>query len=252
MLLEHRPDSVSLLRLPHPLKVRGSSLETPFGKVNHTQYHILMQMHLVLRLLWVVVLSAALAGCQRATTVTASATGTPLRGQAIDAPAPTPEAGTPPAGQRLAPTDPQARAALAVEAPKPIAVEGYRPVTFSELSDFVYQTDMNGHLTPESHLPDEIARLDNTRVAVSGFAMPIEFKGDKVRSLILVRNQLLCCFGEEPKLNEWMFVNIDPPVEAVMDVPVTLFGTLYASPDREENQVVSLYRMQADGMEKMR
>jgi hypothetical protein len=89
-------------------------------------------------------------------------------------------------------------------------------------------------------------------VAVSGFAMPIEFKGDKVRSLILVRNQLLCCFGEEPKLNEWMFVNIDPPVEAVMDVPVTLFGTLYASPDREENQVVSLYRMQADGMEKMR
>jgi hypothetical protein len=184
-----------------------------------------------------------------------------LQGQAIDAPATSsPEAlpggaGTPgtapPGGQRVAPTDPRERAALAVEAPQPVSRPGYTPVTFKQLSSFVYETDLQGRLTPDSDFPEEIARLDNSKVAVSGFAMPIEYKGDKVSSMILVRNQLLCCFGEEPRLNEWMFVNIDPPVEAVMDIPVTLFGTLYASPDKEEDQVVSLYRMQADRMESM-
>lgn len=196
-------------------------------------------------------LLALVAGCTPAPEPPDQAQG-PVQGPPIDAPVTaTPEARPGLPGQRVAPTDPQARAALAVEAPKPVEKQGYHPVTFSQLSDFVFETDMNGRLTPESSLPESISKLDNTKVAVSGFAMPIEYKGDKVSSLILVRNQLLCCFGEEPKLNEWMFVNIDPPVEAVMDVPVTLFGTLYASPDREENQVVSLYRLDAHSMESM-
>jgi hypothetical protein len=196
-----------------------------------------------------VIALGCLAGCQGGPAPVATPS-TPVRGAAIDAPAtPSGPAGLP--GTRLAPTDPAARAKLAVEAPEPVKKDGYTPVTFGVLSDFVYQTDMEGRLTPESSLPEEITKLNDTKVALSGFAMPIEFKDDKVSSLILVRNQLLCCFGEEPKLNEWVFVNVDPPIEAVMDVPVTLFGTLYASPDVEEKQVISLYRMQAQAMEAM-
>jgi len=52
-------------------------------------------------------------------------------------------------------------------------------------------------------------------------------------------------------LNEGVFVDIDPPVEAVTDVPVTLFGEFYADPDREGEQVISLYRMRATEMERM-
>lgn len=202
----------------------------------------------------------ALAGCQdKPVTPPPQAASTPLRGQAIDAPVASPTAfaaSTPdpsnPRALKVAPTDPAERAALAVEAPAPTAKDGFSPVTFSQLSDFVYQADMEGKLTPESSLPAEISQLDKTNVALSGFLVPIEFDGDKVSSLILVRNQLLCCFGEEPKLNEWVFVNADPPVDAVMEVPVTLFGKFYASPDREEGQIISLYRMEAQGMEAMR
>lgn len=195
-------------------------------------------------------------GCDRAQTAPPPAS-TPLQGQAIDAPAPaklpavaTPNPNAPglPGALRQAPTDPAERAALAVEAPAPTARDGYAEVTFSQLASFTYETDMDGRLTPESRFPEEIASLDNRKVAVSGYLIPIEFEEDKVSSLILVRNQLLCCFGEEPKLNEWIFVNADPPVEAVMDLPVTVYGTLYASPDREEQQVISLYRMQAQAM----
>lgn len=204
----------------------------------------------------------SLLGCQRSGTAPPP-TDPPLQGEAIDAPAKTPSdiaaSATPgvPKGQGLpgalreAPTDPAERAALAAEAPAPVARSGYSQVTFSQLAGFTYQTDMDGRLTPESSFPDEIAKLDNTKVALSGYLIPIEFQDDKVSSLILVRNQLLCCFGEEPQLNEWVFINADPPVEAVMDVPVTLFGTLYAGPDREGDQVISLYRMQAESLEAM-
>ncbi len=66
-----------------------------------------------------------------------------------------------------------------------------------------------------------------------------------------MRNQLLCCFGEEPKLNEWILVSADPPVEAKLDVPVTFFGKFEAAPDIEEGQVISLYRLSATAMEAM-
>lgn len=200
----------------------------------------------------------AIFGCQPADhTVPSPAPEATVQGAPIDSPAQSAASPAAPSsagslstgGMRLAPTDPAERAKLAVDAPKPKARQGYSPVSFAELSDFVYQTDINGKLSPDSRLPEEIQELNERSVAVSGFLMPIEFKGDKVSTLILVRNQLLCCFGEEPKLNEWVFVNVDPPVPATTDVPVTLYGTFYASPDIEEGQVISLYRMQASQME---
>ena len=178
-----------------------------------------------------------------------------IQGAPIDAPAPTPAVTSTPKpggfGIKEAPTDPAARAALAAEAPTPKGKSGFTPVTFNELSSFPYKTDEDGKLLKSSVVPPEISKLDNSAVALSGFLVPIEFKEDKVSSLILVRNQLLCCYGEEPKLNEWVFVSVDPPVEAVTDVPVTLYGTFYATPDIEGEQVISLYRMQATEMERM-
>lgn len=189
-----------------------------------------------------------LVGCQPKTSApVAEVTGAP-----IDAPAATPQpVQTGPGGVKIAPTDPAERAKLAKEAPKPQAKDGYTGVTFTELSDFPYDIDENGKLLPDSKLPEQISNLDQQQVAVSGFLVPIEFVEDKVSSLILVRNQLLCCYGEEPKLNEWIFINVNPPVDLVTDVPVTLFGKFYASPDEEAGQVISLYRMEATGMEAM-
>lgn len=176
-----------------------------------------------------------------------------IQGAPIDAPAPAATSTPKPGGFGIkeAPTDPAARAALAAEAPTPKGKSGFTPVTFNELSSFPYETDKDGKLLKSSVVPPEISKLDKSAVALSGFLVPIEFKDDKVSSLILVRNQLLCCYGEEPKLNEWVFVSVDPPVEAVTDVPVTLYGTFYATPDIEGEQVISLYRMEATEMERM-
>lgn len=196
--------------------------------------------------LTVLALLALLCGCPQTEDSQPAPASTPLAGAPIDAPPKKMPTGPP--GTKVAPTDPAARAALSVEAPKPSEKEGYIGVSFSQLADFPYEVDELGRRLPNTKLPAEIAALDGKQVAVSGYLVPIEYDGDKVSSLILVRNQLLCCYGEEPKLNEWVWVSIDPPVDSVTDIPVTLYGTLEASPDEEEGQVISLYRLLSNEM----
>jgi hypothetical protein len=147
------------------------------------------------------------------------------------------------------PSDPAERAKLAADVPAAEAREGYQSVSFQTLSGFDFPVDGQGQPLPWGELPPEIGALDKTAVALSGYMIPVEMDQGKVTTLLLVRNQLLCCFGQEPKINEWVFVLAQPPVEAVTDVPVTLFGVLDAHVDVEDNQVLSLYRMLAEDME---
>ena len=195
------------------------------------------------KLIIAALLALAVIGCKGSDTT--APTPVTVQGAPIDSkPVQTP-------GLKVAPTDPEARAALAVDVPAPSGREGYLSMSFTQLSDFPYNTDEDGKLMPGSELPQYIKDLNGKDVAVSGYVVPIEFKEEKVSGLILVRNQLLCCYGEEPKLNEWVFVEADPPVEMITDVPVTLFGKFEASPDEEEGMVISLYRMKAIEMETM-
>ena len=199
-------------------------------------------------LLIAVICALSLAGC--AGEAPPEPTPLALQGAPIDS-RPTPTAPQQARALKVAPTDPEARAALSVDVPAPSEKDGYVSLSFTQLSDFPYETDENGKLMPGAVLPEEIAALDGQGVAVSGYVVPIEFREDKVSGLILVRNQLLCCYGEEPRLNEWVFVEVDPPVEMITDVPVTLFGKFEAAPDEEEGMVISLYRMKADRQEQM-
>lgn len=193
----------------------------------------------------------ALAGCQTQPGNPApAASESPLKGQALDsAPLSTQSPTSGPKGTREMPDDPSERAKLAADVPTAKGRRGYQSVAFEQLAGFDYGVDPEGRLRPDAKLPAEIKALDNTPIALSGYMIPLEIESDRVATLMLVRNQLLCCFGQEPKLNEWVFVLAQPPVELVTDVPVTLYGVLEAYPDLENGQVLSLYRMLAEEME---
>lgn len=135
--------------------------------------------------------------------------------------------------------------------PKPASRDGFRSLSFADLSGFTYETDQAGVPTPNSVIPKPIKDLNKEQVALSGFAIPLEFSGDQVSAMLLVRNQLLCCFGQEPKFNEWAFVIVHPPSAVPLDVPVTVSGTLYTEPDFEGEQVLTLYRMNAHKVDKL-
>ena len=202
---------------------------------------MLARLSKLLRLGLIVVLLSALNSCTGSSTPT-PASAPVIQGAPIDAPA---SGYTRP----QAPNDPAKRRAMSAEAPIARSVDGYTAVAFHRLAGFPYLTDEDGALLPRQKIPPDILALNGQTVSISGFSVPIDYKGDKVSELILVRNQLLCCFGEEPKLNEWVMVSVDPPLEPGMDVPVTFFGRLEVSPQIEGGEVISLYRLKATKME---
>lgn len=130
---------------------------------------------------------------------------------------------------------------LSKPAPAPSTLEGYRPLEFGVLSDFDASDEQ-----PE--VPRKILDLDRTRVAVSGFMMPMRLDEEGITDFVLVKNQLLCCYGQSPALNEWIYVTMDHPVPVTMDVPITVAGVLEVGADKHEEQILSLYRMAGQEM----
>ncbi len=126
--------------------------------------------------------------------------------------------------------------------PKPT----YRTVAWTQLSSFV---------CPEKSasipLPAELQALDEQRVQLSGYMVPLDVEGSRIQSFLLVRDQMLCCFGKMPRLNEWVFVEFPKGagMELPVDEPIQVSGRFRAREEREKGVVMSLYRLQAEKVE---
>lgn len=137
-------------------------------------------------------------------------------------------------------------------------VDGHSLVTWDTLAHFPYDApDIDEEIDPKLRLkkkkhpiPGFIKKLAGEKIAVVGFMIPLETddKEERATSFILNRSQASCCYGIIPKMNEWMFVQMEKgkTAEAIMDVPVTVFGTLDVGEKKEVDQGWSLYRMVSD------
>lgn len=141
---------------------------------------------------------------------------------------------------------PLERAELSQELDSAPQREGYISLSFSTLADFECSEAVSGE-TPK--IPEEILDLDQKTVGITGFMVPIELEAEKVSRFILLRNQLLCCYGEEPAINEWVYVALDKPVPPVVDKAIAIYGRLESSPDVVDGQLVSLYRMNGHSLQ---
>lgn len=177
----------------------------------------------------------------------------PIQGKPIDAPPISSSSDSlgSVTGRRALPTDPLELAKIDENAPAPRTREGYEPVSWERLSNFDYEINDEGELNPGMKLPQSVKVLDGSLVSVSGFMIPIEVAGDRASLFILVRSQLLCCFGQAPQLNEWILVRAAPPLPIVTDVPLTVFGVLEVGPEIQNRQILSLYRLKGLGREVM-
>lgn len=136
----------------------------------------------------------------------------------------------------------------------------YKAVGFDVLAGFEYQPSetmgLGGGTMPndaepgEAAIPDAIKALDGKPIAVTGFMVPIDLRDGKVRYFLLVRNQMLCCYGVMPSMNEWIHVEMNESnrVEYVNDVPITVKGKLAVGEEIEDGVVMSLYRMNGDSV----
>ncbi|HVZ80419.1 MAG TPA: DUF3299 domain-containing protein [bacterium] len=98
-------------------------------------------------------------------------------------------------------------------------------------------------------IPAPIRTLNGQKVEVVGFMIPMATDKEKVSSFILAQSRMTCCYGVTPKLNQWIYVKMVPgsEIEGIMDVPVTVHGTLDIGREfDEENGGWCLYRMSSD------
>jgi hypothetical protein len=137
-------------------------------------------------------------------------------------------------------------------------VDNHPYVTWDTLAHFPYDTpDIDEEIDPKLRLkkkkfpiPEFIKKLDGQSIAVVGFMIPLDTddKQEKALSFILARSQATCCYGIVPKMNEWMFVQMakGSSADAIMDIPVTVFGTFSVGEEKKTNTGWSLYRMVSD------
>jgi hypothetical protein len=203
--------------------------------------------------LFLVVLS-----CHLAVPAIQSANAQIVRGTLIDSPAQIVATATNAPPPQSASTNSPATNAPAVATPdegRPAA--DFLEVGFDKLSGFEF--DLGGQSPlhypgsqirrpppgPPPEIPVTINALDGRNVAVTGFMLPLKLENGRVVEFILLKNQMSCCYGLSPRINEWVHARVvGNGVKVTMDRPVTARGKLHVGEFRRNtNSPPGIYQM---------
>jgi hypothetical protein len=138
----------------------------------------------------------------------------------------------------------------------PSARGGYAPVGFEQLSGYQIEIsdDLLGPqtnktvLSADGQIPEPIKELNNKKISLRGFMLPLKVEGGLVTEMLIMKDQSMCCYGSTPRINEWVSVKMKGGVKPLMDEPVTLMGTLKVGETRENGYLVGIYAMDGDKM----
>ena len=112
--------------------------------------------------------------------------------------------------------------------------EGYQTLPWSILANFDWQESME--------LPETVRTFNESQVAVHGVLMAL----DSDTEYLLVQSLWSCCYGEPPSMNEAIVVHFVEGTEVASGVPVRILGTIRVGEQREDGEVIGLYRIDAD------
>lgn len=133
-------------------------------------------------------------------------------------------------------------------------VTPYEKVGFDRLASFTFTPADSDPAKPEvpppsgaSQIPEVIKALDQRKVAVTGFMLPVKMEGGLVKEFLLVKDPMMCCYGVMPKLNEWIIVRmVGPGVKPLMDIPLTFEGKFHVGEMYENGYLTGLYLLEGD------
>ena len=134
---------------------------------------------------------------------------------------------------------------------RPVAVSDIRRVGGNqiEVSDELLGPQTNKTvLTADGQIPEPIKELNNKKISLRGFMLPLKVEGGLVTEMLIMKDQSMCCYGATPRINEWVSVKMKGGVKPLMDEPVTLMGTLKVGETRENGYLVGIYAMDGDKM----
>jgi hypothetical protein len=135
-------------------------------------------------------------------------------------------------------------------------IDGYVKADFEQLATFKITPPpfdaqaKAGSAGPSlgDQIPPAIRGLDGRKAIVQGFMLPIKMEGGLVTELLLMRTQMMCCYGVMPQVNEWVLVHMAKGVNQIMDVPVAFDGVLHVKELYENGFLTAIYVLDGEKM----
>lgn len=148
---------------------------------------------------------------------------------------------------------PASATASAVDAPLPPPDEkGRVAVSFDRLAGFDYTppksaTAVHPSLRQEG-IPEAVRQLDGKRVRVQGFMLPLaNDQAGKVTLFLIMRSTMACCYGADPRPNEWIVADASrAPQRIQMDTPAEFAGTLRVGAKFEQGAFAGIYALEVE------
>lgn len=135
----------------------------------------------------------------------------------------------------------------------PQVEDGYLKLGFDRLSSFKYvaPTDpvADGKAPPASdndQIPDTVKAWSGKKAMITGFMLPTKLENGKAVEFLIMANQMACCFGTVPNMNDWVVVRMPSGVPVTQDIPISFYGTLKVGAMYENGYMTGIYEMDAD------
>lgn len=126
----------------------------------------------------------------------------------------------------------------------------YTSITFEDIGDWKSKSDVstNGKDSTEAiEVPQKVRGFDEKLVSIPGYMQPLRFKDGKVSHFMLMRNQMLCCYGIPIGPTDWIDIKTPPgqSVDPMLYAPVIVMGTLEVG-EKVNSTTSGLFKMTCD------
>jgi hypothetical protein len=138
----------------------------------------------------------------------------------------------------------------------PTAENGYLKLGFDRLSAFKFVTPSYDPVadakapppTGDEQIPGTVRGWSGKKAIITGFMLPTKLDNGKATEFLIMANQMACCFGTVPNLNDWVVVRMPQGVPVVQDIPISFYGTLKVGAMYENGYMTGIYEMDAEKM----
>jgi hypothetical protein len=142
-----------------------------------------------------------------------------------------------------------------LQIPAPQEEGGYLKLGFDLLSSFKFVAPEYDPLanpkaappTGEEQIPAVVKGWSGKRAIVTGFMLPTKLDNGKAVEFLLMANQMACCYGTVPNMNDWVIVKVSKGVPITQDVPISFRGMFKVSPMFESGYMTGIYELDAEG-----
>ena len=104
----------------------------------------------------------------------------------------------------------------------------------------------------EEQIPAIVKSWNGKKAMVTGFMLPTKIDNGKTTEFLLMANQMACCFGTVPNMNDWVVVRVPKGTAVVQDVPISFRGTFKVGAMFENKYMTGIYELQSDGVGEVR